>query len=364
MSDPRRERWTLITGSLMILATVAVGFVLWFTRSVMVPFVLAVFVVAVVAPVSDVLQRNLRLPRWLAMVGILLLVLVVAAGVAILLRYTGEEVLESLGRYTTHAEEIAQVLFEELSPEANAQPEANAEDLEPWWMPKVREQLAKLPVEFGNVLSQGVRWAVGSTFEVVSTVGLMLIFLLFLLAGLDPSRMQRGVYAEIERKMRHYLSIKATISAVTGLLVGAILGLLGLQLATVFGVLTFLLNFVPSLGSIIATLLPIPIAYAQFVFEPSSSGTDPNWLMFWAAIALPGTVQILIGNVVEPRVMGEGLELHPIVILIALVFWGLLWGPIGAILAVPITAVIRIATARFVSLGVVSDVMAGRLPSE
>ena len=70
-----------------------------------------------------------------------------------------------------------------------------------------------------------------------------------------------------------------------------------------------------------------------------------------------------IGNVIEPRVMGEGLELHPVVILIALVFWGLLWGPMGAILAVPITAVIRIVTARFISLKMVSDVMAGRLPT-
>jgi AI-2 transport protein TqsA len=91
--------------------------------------------------------------------------------------------------------------------------------------------------------------------------------------------------------------------------------------------------------------------------------TESGWLRFLAILLIPGSVQIFIGNVIEPRVMGEGLELHPVVILIALVFWGLLWGPMGAILAVPITAVIRIATARFVSLKMVSDVMAGRLPA-
>jgi len=86
--------------------------------------------------------------------------------------------------------------------------------------------------------------------------------------------------------------------------------------------------------------------------------------MVVAVLALPGAVQMVIGNVLEPRIMGEGVGLHPIVILFALAFWGLLWGPVGAILAVPITAVVRIAISRFESLKLVTDLMAGTLPGQ
>ena len=84
-------------------------------------------------------------------------------------------------------------------------------------------------------------------------------------------------------------------------------------------------------------------------------------MLLWVLL-LPGSVQMLIGNVIEPRIMGGGLDLHPITILFALTFWGLLWGPIGAILAVPITAILRIAMDRFQSLRPVAEIMAGRLP--
>ncbi len=86
-------------------------------------------------------------------------------------------------------------------------------------------------------------------------------------------------------------------------------------------------------------------------------------MLLWVLL-LPGSVQMLIGNVIEPRIMGEGLDLHPITILFALTFWGLLWGPMGAILAVPITAILRIAMARFQSLRPVAEIMAGRFPAQ
>jgi predicted PurR-regulated permease PerM len=94
-------------------------------------------------------------------------------------------------------------------------------------------------------------------------------------------------------------------------------------------------------------------------------------LVILAAVAIAfilwftrGAVQMIIGNILEPRIMGEGVGLHPIVILFALAFWGLLWGPVGAILAVPITAVVRIAISRFESLKLVTDLMAGTLPGQ
>ena len=265
MPSRRREQWMLITASLVVLAAIAIAFILWFTRGVMIPFVLAVFVVAVVAPLADFMETRLRFRRWMSVAFVLLLVLVVTAG-----------------------------------------------------------------------------------------------FLLFLLAARDPQRWQVPEYAATETSIRRYLATNTAISAATGILVGVILTALGLELAIVFAVFAFLLNFIPSIGSIIATLIPLPIAYAQFV----ATAAEPSWWMVLAVLAIPGAVQMVIGNVLEPRIMGEGVGLHPIVVLFALAFWGLLWGPVGAILAVPITAVVRIAISRFESLQLITDLMAGTLPGQ
>ena len=136
------------------------------------------------------------------------------------------------------------------------------------------------------------------------------------------------------------------------MLSGLILWAIGLEPALVFGVLAFLLNFIPSVGSIVATLLPLPLALLQF--ESS--------LAITACVVLPGIVQFSIGNVVEPRVMGEGLDLHPVTVLLALIFWGLVWGMTGMLLATPITAVLRIILDRISATRPVAELLAGRLP--
>jgi AI-2 transport protein TqsA len=482
MSESRRERWMLITASLIILATVALGFVLWFTRAVMIPFVLAIFVVAVVAPLADWLEVKGKFRRWLSVPLVMVLVLIATVSVLLLLTYTAGEVVKVIPQYGNNVFAIAEqwvaaVELEEqdravhpgdrlgktsgnelpadipetstTTPEESTLSSAGAEPgratgpalhtveqgtenggrrepnaIEPnkadlgngadldgdsslfdldWLQRFVANALKQAKRDWQGYVPQAIAWVFGQVQTIVATVStffLMTIFVFFLLVARDPSRLQLSGYAVIERQMRRYLMIKTSISAMTGIFVGVVLGVLGMPLAVVFGVLTFLLNFIPSIGSIIATLLPLPIAYAEFVLHqdppshvaavaavaaednmpdhvPSPRGESPStaqrgwwqfltesgWLRFLAILLIPGGVQIFIGNVIEPRVMGEGLELHPVVILIALVFWGLLWGPMGAILAVPITAVIRIVTSRFISLKMVSDVMAGRLPA-
>ncbi len=136
-------------------------------------------------------------------------------------------------------------------------------------------------------------------------------------------------------------------------MVWAILAALGLQMAIVFGALAFLLNFIPSIGSVIATFLPLPVAVSQY---------DNPW-MIAAAVLLPGAVQITIGNVIEPKLIGRGMALHPVAVLLALSFWGLVWGVLGMVLAVPITATIRIVLMRFDTTRKVGDLLAGKLPA-
>ena len=387
MSSYRREQWTMITASLMVLATVALGFVLWFTRSVMIPFVLAVFVVAVVAPLADWLEVRARFRRWMSIITVLLLVMSVAVMAVFLLTYTAFEVGQSIDRYTRIViQMIADSLErseEVLDKSATARPdnsesppatrpdspdeldagtssrsdavdktkpqptadaktakrdpgattlEASPQDIEvasadeaatPFFnAERVRSWLQRMEQELSKYLTTFAQSVLGSAARVfqtiLSTFVFMTIFLLFLLAARDPGRLKHGVYADIEAQIRHYLTIKLAVSAVTGVLVALILWLMNVELALVFGVLTFLLNFIPSVGSIIATFLPLPIACAQYILEPIQASESMNLWMVAAVLLGPGAVQMIIGNVVEPRIMGEGLQLDPIVILIAL----------------------------------------------
>ena len=81
------------------------------------------------------------------------------------------------------------------------------------------------------------------------------------------------------------------------------------------------------------------------------------------AIVLPGTIQIVIGNMLEPKILGESLDLHPATVLMSLIFWGMLWGIVGALLAVPMTAVLKILLERLEPARPFAEIMAGRLPS-
>jgi AI-2 transport protein TqsA len=179
---------------------------------------------------------------------------------------------------------------------------------------------------------------------------MVMIFLLFLLLGRGDER-RRGLWDSAERSIRHYIVTKAAISAATGFSVGAVLMLLNIDLAIVFGMLAFLLNFIPSVGSVIATLLPLPVIIAS----PTLSATEAV-----LAIAIPGVIQFAIGNFAEAKVLGEALDLHPVAILMNLIGWGMLWGLVGMLLSTPILVVIKILCEKFEATQVLAALLAGR----
>jgi len=104
-----------------------------------------------------------------------------------------------------------------------------------------------------------------------------------------------------------------------------------------FAVITFFLNFIPNIGSLIAILLPAPVAILQF-------GLGFKFAMLMIIL---GGIQFAIGNVLDPKLMGENLGLHPVVVLLALLFWGFIWGVPGMFLSVPMTAIIKLILSRY-----------------
>ena len=146
-----------------------------------------------------------------------------------------------------------------------------------------------------------------------------------------------GILPEIETMTTGYIGLKTKLSLLTGVLTGAILGLLGVRLAALFGILAFVLNYIPNVGSMIAMFLPMPI-----VLVDDSLSTVMKVLAF----ILPGGVQAVIGNVVEPAQFGKLLNMTPMSILFALLFWSAIWGILGAILSVPVRSAITPAGAQ------------------
>lgn len=152
---------------------------------------------------------------------------------------------------------------------------------------------------------------------------------------------------QIDREIQKYILIKTLVSFFSGSILALILTLFGVDFALLFGVLAFILNYIPSLGSIAAILMPT--LYAAFQF-------GSFWRAFWIFLFLVAT-DFVVANIFEPKIMGQSFGLSPLVVLFFLFFWGWLWGVPGMILAVPILASIKIVADHFPSLRVLSSLL-------
>lgn len=329
------------TISLAVLATVATGFALYWLRPALIPFVLALFVALGLSLCVEWLVGRMRVPRWLALPVTLVLGLALLSLVGGLVGASLAELADSAPAYVRQLGLMIDRVTGWLPEELAARLGERGADLREIPVGTVRSVLASTSSALLGVLSQSF---------------LVLVFVIFLFLGGFSSESPAGsTLAAVRRSVERYLVTKLVVSAMTGVLVGTVLVLLGIPLAVTFGVLAFLLNFIPSIGSVIATLLPLPVV----VVSPEVSGTSAV-----AAILVPGAIQIGIGNVLEPWWMGDALDLHPVAILLSLIFWGTLWGVVGMFLATPITAGVKLVLARFEGSAPLAELLAGRLPGD
>jgi len=140
------------------------------------------------------------------------------------------------------------------------------------------------------------------------------------------------VLLSLNSQIQKYLAVKTLLSIINGTLVCLILIIFGVDFALLLGFLTFVLNFIPSFGSIIATIIPTLVAFLQF-----GNSLTPIWVL----LAI-GVTDSILGNFVDPKLMGQSLDLSPLLVLFTLILWGWLWGIAGMVLAVPILAVLKI----------------------
>jgi len=186
----------------------------------------------------------------------------------------------------------------------------------------------------------------GSFFGFVGNCFWVLLFIIFILAEKEglAERLARSLGREqaeiinaagdrINKAVQSYLGLKTLVSLITGVLATLVLWLFDVPFALLWGVLTFLLNFIPNIGSLIASVPPVAVTLFQ-------SGSLITTLIVGLLLT---TIQVVVGNFLEPKIMGKGLNLSPLVVLLALIFWGWMWGVSGMLLAVPLTAAAKIA---------------------
>lgn len=293
--------------------------------SLLVPFLLALFMAIVFASPFLWLQRR-GLPTAIALLLVILVLLVAGTSLGTLVGASINSFMDNMPLYET-------LLNEKFLNTVN-------------WLQHLglnvpREQLLQSlnpedPLRMVGGLLSGLGKVLSSTFLILITM----IFIMLEISGFpaklraasdDPDRTLTN-FSKIHENIKHYMALKTLISLGTGVCVTIILLLIGIDYPLLWGLLAFLLNYIPSIGSIIAAVPAVLLALIQF-----GGGT--------ALLTAGGYlfVNVLFGNFIEPRVMGKGLGLSTLVVFLSLVFWGWILGPVGMLLSVPLTMAFKIA---------------------
>ncbi len=321
---------------LTIIAAGVVTAFLVYTQALLIPLIISIFLYTILAQTALHLQQRFRFPKWLALTVAILLG--GAFFTAVILFTT-----TSVGEFLKGAEVYRQNLLATAS-DLIAKLQQHGVNLD---QAAIESYIRELPV-FNWLRNFG-----GKLFSIVSNITLIVLFMTFFLIG---SKQQRPItnpaIKEMLANVSVYLSVKLMASLITGLIVAGILLGFQVKLAVLFALFAFLLNFIPSVGSIVSVLLPAPVLFLQYGFGPQ----------FFVVLGLLGATEFIIGNLVEPRFLGEGMDLHPAAVVGSLIFWTLVWGVPGAFLSVPITASLKIVLSKIKHTRPVAEILAGRLP--
>lgn len=330
-SAEHSSRFNVTTAASWLLLIVLLTLILKTLSFLFIPLCFAILVCYAIGIPLDFLKRY-NLPGFVGIILVVLLVLLIIymLGKIVLLNVTNFQ--SQLPEYETKFWEYADIILTRFDISHKQVNEAT----QAFW-----GKLQQSQFSVGGLIK---RFS-GSFFSFFGNVLWVAIFMAFILAeresftrrlverlGEDKANPVLESLRQINHSVQHYLGLKTLISFFTGALVTIILTIAGIDFALLWGVLTFTLNFIPTIGSIIATLPPIAITLFQ-------TGSVGKTLVIGFLLL---SIQFTVGNILEPKFMGRGLNLSPLVVLFSLIFWGWLWGIPGMLLAVPLTGAIRI----------------------
>ena len=294
-------------------------------ESILVPFLIAVFVAVICMPSLSWLQKK-GIPKALAMLIVIVGIAIIGMLMAALIGTSLDDFSRDLPGYQALLQEKAQSLVSWLRESGVSIPEN--------WISDAFNPGAAMNFAAG-LLSK-----LGNVFTNAFLILLTVIFILLEASSVpvklriisDNPESSGAHFDKFIKNVNRYMAIKTLTSLGTGVAVAIWLIILGVDYPLLWGVLAFLLNFVPSIGSIIAAVPAVLLALIQL-----GIGTA-----LWAGLGYL-VVNVLIGSIIEPRIMGRGLGLSTLVVFLSLVFWGWVLGPVGMLLSVPLTMTLKIA---------------------
>lgn len=320
-----------------VLIFFAIALALYFmvmARDLLIPLVLALFfwylISTLTVSFSELSVRGRHLPKNLAFVLALLTIGAVSGFLANLITDNISQVVKAAPTYEENFERVVSSAMEMLD---------------------IEERPSVGPLFRDVDLARIVRQSAAALASLVGDAGLTVIYLVFIFVEEkhfrkkmealfpDPKRRaeMRAILARIEEDTRTYVGLKTLVSLLTAVPSYLIMKYVALDYAEFWAVLIFVLNFIPNIGSLIATLMPSLLALVQY------STYRPFFIVAGGVMA----VQLFVANIIEPRIMGNTLNLSPLVIILSLVVWGTLWGIAGMFLCVPIMVILMIILSHF-----------------
>ncbi len=291
---------------------------------IIVPFLLAAFVAVIcTSPLFWLKQKGI--PTGISVLIVLLGIMMIGLIMIVLIGTSLQDFSDALPSYQAHLREEASGLFEWLKGRGiTISNKAIFKHIDPG---AAMGLFASILTDFGGVLT--------NTFLIILTV----IFILLEISGF-PNKLRVALgnkessfkdFSKITDGIKRYMAIKTLTSLATGIFIAIWLAIIGVDHPALWGLVAFLLNYVPNIGSIIAAVPAVLRAFIQL-------GVGHVLLTALGYLV----VNVVIGNVIEPRVMGRGMGLSTLVVFISLVFWGWVLGPVGMFLSVPLTMIVKI----------------------
>jgi predicted PurR-regulated permease PerM len=346
---PPGKEYRVTTFFLGILVVFASGIILRQLQFIFKPLLIAIFLSLLFEPMVRFLVR-LKIPKFLAFLITLIVAFVILWSLGLLVFASVSSFSEGFPRY--------QAKFHGLYLDIIARLKIPHEDVQAYL------QKVKWADVWKNLsLTSFITSLVGSFINFLGNLFFVLILTIYIVLGKEHMalKIQQAFHGEraarlskifrnINRGVQRYLLAKTMISLSMGILAATVLFIFGVDFPLVWGLLTFLLDYIPNIGSIVATIPPILVALFQY---------GSPFPAVWVALLLIA-IQTTMGNFVEPRTVGRSMNLSPLVVILSLVFWGFIWGPVGMILAVPISSTIQIVCINIESLKPIGILMEGK----
>jgi len=366
-----------------ILAVIIIA-MLYFGREIFVPIALAILLSFVLAPLIAMLQR-IRVPRGLAVVSVVILAFALIFAMGSLLATQLTQLAGDLPRYqSTISEKIqsfrdtkagrgtlvrASDMLKDLSKELDKPKDAASAQVPSSTVgPNVPPPQTPVPVEVRQPdpgALESLRTLISPLVHPLATTGIIIIFVIFILLQREDLRnriirlagsydLQRTTAAldDAAGRLSRLFLTQLIVNGAFGVVIGIGLWFIGIPSAILWGILAAVLRFVPYIGAVIAAAFPLALAAA----------VDPSWSMLLWTLALFVVVEPVVGHVIEPMVYGRSTGLSPVAVVASATFWTALWGPIGLVLATPLT-VCLVVLGRHVERLEFLDVMFGDRPA-